>query len=220
MKNETQQTIEQLKEINSVLISNLKRFDSDEIYEKNLIEIRANEQKIKALNIEKMLNNTNAKYERLRNLAKQAYECEQPAEDITNADGSLHKTKSKKYPKLASLQYANATFENGLMLKLTVNGEKFNMYACKYESGKENTYTRPATFEDFLKLNSIPIKDITIKEYMKMSEKLNKLNKQLEENIKAYSEQIKDLNVNMFNYWGLINQYNKHVYEYTPKTIY
>jgi len=91
------------------------------------------------------------------------------------------------------------------------------MYKSHYEYGKDTTYTRPETFEDFLKLNSMPIEDITLDQYNELSDKLMALNEQLKESIKVYENGLDALKISSFNHWGLIGQYNKNLYEYLPK---
>ena len=52
-----------------------------------LPQIKEVEAKIKVIKISEMINKQNAKYSRLREFAKQAWEAEQPAEDITTKSG-------------------------------------------------------------------------------------------------------------------------------------
>lgn len=178
--------------------------------------LKENERQLKALERDAMLERVNSKYNRLRELAQQAYECEQPTEDITTSDGSFHKTKVKKYPKIAALQYAYGLFKDGLLQEIHINGEKFQMYRTKHEYNKPTEYTRPATFAEFLELNSIPRAEITEQQYTELCDKLNALNAELRANIEKYKTGLNALNIHSFNYWGLIGQSNTHLYEYTP----
>lgn len=178
--------------------------------------LKENERQLKALERAAMLERVNGKYARLRELARQAYECEQPTEDITTSDGSFHKTKVKKYPKIAALEYAYGLFKDGLLQEIRINGEKFQMYSTKYEYNKPDEHTRPATFAEFLELNSIPQADITEQQYTELCDKLNALNTELRANIEKYKAGLNALDVHLFNYWGLIGQSNMHLYEYTP----
>lgn len=204
--------MEQLKNRLSELREQLNAENHKEVLQK-IKEVRA---QIDTHKRTELLTRVNAKYNRLRDMARQAWECEQPTEDITNSDGSFHKTKVKKYPKIAALQYASASWKDGLLHEIRINGERFQMHATKHEYGKPTIYTRPATFEDFLTLNSLPHGEITLEQYEEMSAKLTALNQQLEDAIKSYSNGIDALNIHSFNYWGLVGQSNKHVYEYTP----
>lgn len=208
----THQTKEQLTAERNELISQLDKKNPKE----TLALLKENENKLKELARIELIKGVNSKYTRLRELARQAYECEQPGEDITTSDDSFHKTKVKKYPKLATLQYAYAKWEDGRMTQLRINGEKFTMYRTKYEYNKETEYTRPETFGEFLDLNSIPQKDITIEEYNGICEKLALLNEQLKKDIEKYNQGLNGLNYSSLNYWGLIGQHNVHLYEYTP----
>ena len=185
-----------------------------------LPQIKEVEAKIKVIKISEMINKQNAKYSRLREFAKQAWEAEQPAEDITTDSGYFHKTEVKKYPKIAALQYAHAKFKDGKLLELTINGERFNMYISKYEYNKETEYTRPETFNAFLSLNSIPAETFTIEMFKDVSEKINALNTEIEKHIENYKNELEKLKVHSLNYWGLVRQDNAKFYQYTPNSGY
>ena len=185
-----------------------------------LSQIKEVEAQIKEIKVSEMINKQNAKYSRLREMAKNAWECEQPTEDITTDSGYFHKTKVKKYPKLAALKYAHANFKDGKLLELTINGERFNMYAAKYEYNKETEYTRPETFNAFLSLNSIPAETFTIEMFKDVSEKINALNTEIEKHIENYKNELEKLKVHSLNYWGLVRQENAKFYQYTPNSGY
>jgi hypothetical protein len=206
------QTKEQLISEKNALLAKLNGKNHDEIF----ALLKTNETALKDIARAELLKQVNSKETRLRELARQAYECEQPTEDITCTDGSFHKTKIKKYPKISALQYASATWENNRITRLTINGERFNMFQAKYEYGKETTYTRPETFADFLKLNTIAPADITIEQYNEICDKLNGLNEQLKKDIEKYKRGLESLNYSSLNYWGLIGQHNVNLYEYIP----
>lgn len=206
------QTKEQLLAEKRQLIDNLNGANHD----KTMQLLRENEAAIKDLNKAELLRKVNNKYSRLREMALQAYECEQPTEDITTNDGSFHKVKAKKYPKIAALQYASAKWENNRMTELRINGEKFYMFQTKHEYGKDTIYTRPATFGEFLALNSIPEAEITIEQYNAIAEKLAVLNEKLKKDIEQYSAGLSELNTSSLNYWGLLDQHNVNLYEYLP----
>jgi hypothetical protein len=178
--------------------------------------LKANEMAIKELDKIALLKQVNGKYSRLRDIALQAYECEQPSEDITTNDGSFHKTKLKKYPKIAALQYASAKWENNRLTSIRINGEKFNMHAAKYEYNKETIYTRPDTFSEFLALNTIPESDISIEQYSAMAEKLTQLNAKLQKDMEDYKRGLESLKISSLSYWGLAQQHNVNLYEYLP----
>jgi len=181
-----------------------------------LLQLKANEMAIKELDKIDLLKKVNGKYSRLRGIALQAYECEQPTEDITTNDGSFHKTKAKKYPKIAALQYAYAKWEDNRLTQFTINGEKFYMYTTKHEYQKETVYTRPATFNDFLALNTIPEQDITIEQYNAMAEQLTALNAKLQKDMEDYKKGLESLKMSSLSYWGLTGQHNVNLYEYLP----
>jgi len=178
--------------------------------------LKENESAIKQLNKVELLARINSKYSRLREIALQAWECEQPNEDITTNDGSFHKVKVKKYPKIAALQYASATWEYNRLTAIRINGEKFYMYSTKHEYGKETVYTRPATFSDFLALNSIPESDMSIEQYNAMADKLGQLNEKLQKDMDEYKKGLESLQISSLNYWGIVGQHNVNLYEYLP----
>lgn len=181
-----------------------------------LQQLKENETAIKELNKIELIKKVNLKYSRLRGMALQAYECEQPTEDITTNDGSFHKTKAKKYPKIAALQYASATWEDNRITKLRINGEQFYMYRTKHEYQKDTVYTRPATFSEFLALNTIPEQDITIEQYNAMAEQLTALNTKLQKDMEDYKKGLESLKISSLSYWGLAGQHNVNLYEYLP----
>lgn len=208
----TPKTKEQLTAEKNELIAKLGANNHNEIF----ALLKVNETALKEIGKSELLKQVNNKYTRLREIARQAFECEQPTEDITCSDGSFHKTKVKKYPKLAGLQYASAKWENNRITRLTINGERFTMYQAKYEYNKKTEYTRPATFAEFLALNSISPADITLQQYNDICEKLTALNEQLKKDIAKYQQGLESLNYHSLNYWGLIGQHDLHCYEYTP----
>ena len=178
--------------------------------------LKANEMAIKELDKIALLKQVNGKYSRLRDIALQAYECEQPMEDITTNDGSFHKVKAKKYPKIAALQYASAEWKDNRIVSLRINGEQFYMFTTKHEYQKETVYTRPATFSEFLALNTIPEQDITITQYNAMAEQLTALNTKLQKDMEDYKKGLESLKISSLSYWGLAGQHNVNLYEYLP----
>ena len=212
--------LQKLTEQKSQLVDKLRGNYNTEESKTILSQIKKVETQIKEFKISEMIDKQNAKYSRLRELAKQAWECEQPTEDITTDSGYFHKTKVKKYPKIAALQYAHAKFKDGKLLELTINGERFNMYASKYEYNKETEYTRPETFNAFLCLNSIPVENFTVEMFNDISEKMNVLNAEIDKHIENYKSELEKLKVHSLNYWGLVRQDNAKFYQYTPNSGY
>jgi chaperonin cofactor prefoldin len=198
-------------------LRNLHNNMNAENFKQVLPKIKAIETQLREVEKAELLRNVNGKYTRLRELARQAFECEQPTEDITTADGSFHKTKVKKYEKLSLLPYGRATWKDGRITAININGEKFNMLREKYEYNKPTEYTRPSTFGEFLELNNIPAQEITLAEFQELNDNLNKANEELNAAIEKYSSQCKKLNVSSYQYWGLINQDNTHTYKYSTR---
>jgi hypothetical protein len=186
--------------------------------QKALTELRALDRELTALNLSNLLENVNREQARKRTEAKLVWECEQPTEDPTNADGSFHKTKVKKYPKLAALEYARGTWENDILKSINVGGERFEMYRTNYKQGETNTYTRPATFEDFLKLNCIMVEPLTLEQYTELKSQVDQANAELEAALEKYSQTRTNLQLHSFQNWGLVSQRDTHQYKFELKT--
>lgn len=187
------------------------------INENNVKKVKDIDAEILNIKYSERLNAVNREQQRKRELAKMAYEAEQPETDITTNSGELHVTKVKKYPKLAAIKYLTAKFKDGKYIQLTINGERFYMFTEKHEYNKPTEYFRPKTFEDFLKLNSIAPADITIDEFRAMDEKVKEINKEFQDAVKKFDQQKKDLNLYFYSHIGLFKQGNAgHIYEYTP----
>jgi hypothetical protein len=199
-------------------MSNLRIDLSADNYKINLAKLKALDKELSELNLHQLLKDINAEQERKRNFALQAWKCEEPTEDPTNADGSFHKTKIKKFPILAALQYGRAKWKDGVMKEINVNGHKFDMCQTICESGKPDQYKRPETFKDFLILNHIMPEPLTMEQYKKLKEEMEKANAEIDEAIKKYDQKRKELKTNSFQSWGLIEQRNTHFYKYEVKT--
>ena len=108
MNTTTQKTKDELQTEYNVLFEELRNSDRKNSDSKNsdsiIKKMNANKEKVKELDKIILLKQVNVKYSRLRSMAKQAYECETPTEDITTDSGYFHKTKVKKYPKIAALE--------------------------------------------------------------------------------------------------------------------
>lgn len=195
-------------------MQNLRISLTSENYEETVNKMRAIDKQITAAKIAKLLSNVNGKQKRAREAAAQAWECEQPSEDITTNGGDFHKAKVKKYPKLEALKYVSAKFENGFLYVLHVNGEKFTMYETKYEHGKPTEYTRPKTFSDFLRLNHISPADITAEQFKEIANTIKEANEEMQKHIEAYSKKMDILKAYSFECWDLIHKKAEHVYLY------
>lgn len=165
-----------------------------------------------------LLDRVNAEQTKLRTLAAQVWECGTPDEDITTSDGSFHKTKVKKYPKIAALKYAYAKYQDGKMYELQVNGERFQLYSRKFEYNKPTVYTRPESFAAFLELNSIMPEPITAEQFEATCEKLKEANDELQQHIKEYKAKLDTLNISSLQYWRLMGQHDEHLYTYSPNS--
>lgn len=190
-------------------------FKSDE-FKNQLAEYKLLEIKLKDLKTEQLLQAVNQAQAEKRKTALLAYNCEEPAEDITTNDGCFHKTKIKKYPNLSALNYARAKFENGKITQLNIGRESFIMYFI-YTEDSIKKYTRPENFNQFLELNNIMLQDISMKEFKTLENELNQANEDLENALKLYDERKNALNIYQLQMLGLITQSNKHIYKYETK---
>ena len=163
-----------------------------------------------------LLNNINDKQSKLRELAKKIWECEQPEADITTNDGSFHAVKVRKYPNLAALKYVRAEFENNRLTVIKIDGFRFNMFRANYKYGEPTTYTRPETFDDFLKLNSIMPQPLALPEFQEIISANEVINDNLKTAFKTAENEREKLNISGLNYFGLFGQHSEHVYTYTP----
>ena len=187
---------------------------SAENYEETVRQMQEIDRQIKTVKVTELLNNVNSKQKRTREAAAQAWECEQPIEDITTNTGDFHKVKIKKYPKLEALKYVSAKFENGFLYVLHINGEKFTMYEKKYNGSDTPTYTRPASFADFLKLNHIAPADITSEQFTEISNTIKEANEELKKQIEEYSRKMDNLNAYSLECYNLISKKAEYVYTY------
>jgi len=210
-------TLEILETEKSELLSKLRIDYSLKDSESIMAKLKANEVEIQKLKTAELLRNVNSTQERKRAIALKAWECEQPTEDITCNDGSLHKVKAKKYPILASVPYLSLTYKDGTTTEMRINGEKIYMVKSKYEYNKPTEYTRPETFAEFLEINNIQAQDITSEQFAEFSEKLKQANEELEKAIEIYSQKRNELNVHTMQNIGLVSQQNKHLYIYEAK---
>jgi hypothetical protein len=211
-------TIESLQEEKKQLISQLIGNRATPEGDKILESIRAIEVKIKAMQRKQLLTNVNREQAQKRELAALVYSAEQPLADITNADGTFHATKVKKYPILAQLaanHYGRATWRDERLTTIKAGREEFTMYHAKSEYNQPTQYTRPETFEDFLSLNGIAAQDITEQQYNELTEAAEANNKKLEEAIEAHSREQKRLNLYFYSTLGLFEQSRAgHVYKF------
>ena len=192
-------------------LQNLRLSVNSENYEQTLSKMREIDKQISLAKTTELLNGVNSTQKRKRELALQAWECEQPNEDITTNTGEFHKVKIKKYPILGAVKYAYAKFENCFLYELSINGEKFTMYHKKYNGNEKPTYTRPASFADFLTLNYINHEDITAQQFAEISNTIKEANEAFREHVKAYNQKMDNLNAYQLECIKLLSRRSEHV---------
>lgn len=210
----TGRTAEQVKkEIRAIV-------DSPDFYtdfKKLKPKINALEEEKRRIELNTLLTNKNREFERLRELAFKVWNIGEILEDITTADGSPHKTKAKKYPALHNIDYLRMKFDDGKITEINAGGQKFTLYKRKFEYNKPTEYTRPANFNEFLELNSLPLKPFTIEEHEQTAKELKEATEELKRAIEKYSHVRNRLDIHSLQFWGLAEQYNVNCYEYKLK---
>lgn len=198
-------TIEQLKAKRETLINEIIRGnDNDTI----LAKIKQVDNQIQNAKLLSKLTTVNAEQSRKRAMALQVWECERPTDDITCNDGSFHSTKIKRYPKLAALPYAKATFKNGIMTGIRTNRDEFQL--AKYDG------TPYESFAEFLEANYILPTDITIEQLESIIAANEAANEQLKQAIQAHSQSKDNLKIYTLAHIGLFSQDRaEHVYNYS-----
>jgi len=203
-------TLEILKTELSGLIDILRGTYGTEEHKSILEKIRAKEAEIKEAKMIQVLARVNREQNELRTAAKQVWECEQPETDITTNDGSFHAVKVRKYPNLAALKYARATWKDGKLWEIEIGRKRFQMF--QYSDN-----TRPATFEDFLRLNSIMPEELTLEAFKEAEAQNAAANAEFQAAVKKLEATRGKLGVSALNYYGLFAQRSAgHIYEYSP----
>lgn len=183
---------------------------------KVLQQMRELDQQLKQANRNELLERVNKQQTQKRELAAKVWECEETAEDITTADGSLHKTKVKKYPKLAALNYVHAEVKDGKLIVINYNGEKFRMYKTQSSYNEPTIYTRFPSFVEFLEFNGIMPEPMTAEQFTEICNQLADANTEIRQQIEAYKAKLNKINSSALSCYGLIGQHPEHFYTYTP----
>lgn len=209
-------TLEQIKAQQNELFNKLiedKGKDPQEIL-KQLKELEKEEKQARR---QEAVNNFNRKYSALRDVALKIWESEYEAPaDIVCNDGTLHKVKARKFPKLSALPWGRFKTEQELIIEVSTGGNEWRLYDVTYNGyEKPKTYTKPANFQAFLELNNVPVKDMTLQEYNAISDKLNGLNDGIKKAIDKYKQEVKDLGIYSLNYWHMADQSNENFYTYS-----
>lgn len=157
------------------------------------------------------LNKYNQEHAKKREIAKIIFNLEKvDLNDITN-EGQINKTRLKKYPKCKELEY----------LFFCSQDFKANYYEINY-SGKwkvffyENgEYKKTTDFNHFLSLNYIEPKEISLKQFKQIENKINKQLLKMKEAEKKLSELREEINPYYYN--GLLSQQSNTYYTLITK---
>ena len=203
-------TIETLKnELNDLRD---KLFNQNEEIRKEILkQYKEKETELKELKQLTELNKYNKEHAEKREKAKIIFNLEKvDLTDITN-DGQINKTRLKKYPKCKELNY----------LFFCSQDFKANYYEINY-SGKwkvfyyENGgYKKIIDFNHFLSLNYIEPKEISLKQFKQIENKINKQLLKMKEAEKKLSELREE--INQFYYNGLLSQQSNTYYTLITK---
>ena len=203
LNNRQKEVIEEINEQIDTLNSSItKEVESQDFnldnYKRLSKKIDALKEEKRVFNIGKKLERLNKKYQDKREILKEFLTICLPIEDITNVDGSIHKTKINKHPIL------KAFFE-----KHDIKNVHFSHKADKYtgfysrnlgtdfdiiESGKyaekEHNYL---TFEELLKRNSIRAKNLSLRQFLSLESKLLKEREKIENLTNKYRKTLDSL---------------------------
>lgn len=203
-------TIETLKnELNDLRD---KLFNQNEEIRKEILkQYKEKETELKELKQLTELNKYNKEHAEKREKAKIIFELEKvDLNDITN-DGQINKTRLNKYPKCKELEY----------LFFCSQDFKANYYEINY-SGKwkvfyyENgEYKKITDFNHFLSLNYIEPKEITLKQFKQIENKINKQLLKMKEAERKLSELREEINPYYYN--GLLSQQSNTYYTLITK---
>jgi len=202
-------TIEQLKDQHDELLTKLRNEWTQEGADELLQAIHNNEAEQKRLKIAAKLEAVNRDQSRLREQARIIYKVEDVPAEVACNDGTRHMTRVKKYPVLNSLEYARLTFNKAGKLEAVKTGLK------TWQLIAYNQTERPATFEEFLELNSVQPADITPEELSAVIKENERLNAEFKAACEKFSEGKSNAKISTYANLGLFQQRNAgHNYEY------
>ena len=171
--------------------------------------IHNNEAEQKRLKIAAKLEAVNRDQSRLREQARIIYKVEDVPAEVACNDGTRHMTRVKKYPVLNSLEYARLTFNKDGKLEAVKTGLK------TWQLIAYNQTERPATFEEFLELNSVQPADITPEELSAVIKENERLNAEFKAACEKFSEGKDKARLSTYAHIGLFQQHSAgHNYEY------
>lgn len=201
--------IEELKTQHDELLTKLRNEWTQEGADELLQAIHNNEAEQKRLKIAAKLEAVNRDQSRLREEARIIYQVEDVPAEVACNDGTRHMTRVKKYPVLNSLEYARLTFNKDGKLEAVKTGLK------TWQLIAYNQTERPATFEEFLELNSVQPADITPEELSAVIKENERLNAEFKAACEKFSEGKSNAKISTYANLGLFQQRNAgHNYEY------
>ena len=201
--------IEELKTQHNELLAKLRNEWTQEGADELLQAIHNNEAEQKRLKIAAKLEAVNRDQSRLREQARIIYQVEDVPAEVACNDGTRHMTRVKKYPVLNSLEYARLTFNKDGKLEAVKTGLK------TWQLIAYNQTERPATFEEFLELNSVQAADITPEELNAVIKENERLNAEFKAACEKFSEGKSNAKISTYANLGLFQQRNAgHNYEY------
>lgn len=197
------------KELSNLRDNLLQNWDTRE---EKIKQIRSIEEQIKKEQKNVFLNNFNKEHQKKRELASIIFNIEKiNIEDVTS-ERKVNKQKIKKYPKYFNLEYCYLEIYQNLVYSVSYKGEKFKLYY--YHEGKLKEIE---TFENFLKVNYITPKEITLKEYNKILNDIKKAESRVKTEIEKYNNFKKDFY--FLNTANLIRQKDETIYFLTERNF-
>lgn len=212
----------QIEELNSSVEKELLNQDfSLENYKRLSKKIDTLKEEKRVINISKKLDKLNADYKAKREFLKDFLKITLPVEDITNQDGTIHKTKIKKYPELQNFidKYDIRTMYYSFKINkyCVIYSRKFTtdfdiVTRGKYSDSEEDKYLN---FEEILQRNSIRSKNLTLKQFFSLESKLIEERKKIEKAVEKYEQKLKNLQFSKLRSEELISE-NRRGSFYTP----
>lgn len=209
----------QIEELNSTAEKELLNQDfSLDNYKRLSKKIDALKEEKRVINISKKLDRLNADYKAKREFLKDFLKITLPVEDVTNQDGTIHKTKIKKYPELQKFieKYDVRTMYYSLKISkyCVIDSREFTtdfdiVTRGKHSDSEEDKYLN---FEELLQRNSIRPKNLTLKQFLSLESRLFKERKKIEETVKKYKQSLNSLQFDTLRQEKLIgNTYQTHL---------
>ena len=173
-------------------------------------ELNKLEQEKKIFNKKERLDTVNRQHEEKRKMLKEILAVELPTEATVNNDGSFHARKIKDFPEFLAVKekfrlYGFVFNDEGNLIRFTFNREDFSLLKSEYGYNEPTRYLKLESFEEVCKHNRVLTKSMTLKQYLKLEEKILKESERIKAEVEKSQEKIKNLNSYFLESEKLIN---------------